>query len=155
MLFLANASHFSLDMNNNILLHRNMGFTLLTNPVWFPACSNAKLKVISNSCTLPKMPAWSFGWSLSHALLPCVLYWPQPVWEHNILVFFLDLNLDKVLEKENKTQCLLCHSQWHCSLFLTKAKPYSSRKKWNTDLPKFRLGSFAAVNQIWVLEVCF
>ena len=99
---------------------------------------------------------WSFGCSLSHALLPCVLYWPQPVWEHNILVFFLALNLNKVLEKQTKTQCLLCQSQWHCSLSLTKAKLYSLRKKWNTDLPEFgRLGSFAAVNQIQVLAVCF
>ena len=99
---------------------------------------------------------WSFRWALSHALLPCVLYWPQSVCERNILVFFPDLNLDKVLKKETKTQCLLCQSQWHCSTSLTKAKLYSSRKKWNTDLPEFgRLGSSAAVNQIWVLAVCF
>jgi hypothetical protein len=88
---------------------------------------------------------------LSHALLPCVLYWPQPVSKRNILVFFLDLNLDKVLEKETKTQCLLCQSQWHCLLSPTEAKLYSSRKKWNTDLPEFgTLGSFAAVNQIFL-----
>ena len=59
MLFLANASHFSLGINN-ILPNSHMSFTLFTKPVSFAACNNAKLRVTSNSCTTPKNPALKF-----------------------------------------------------------------------------------------------